>query len=268
MILELLSLNRGWGQNCEGSHLKREPGFQAKGGAVNRATCQAELWLRGGKGENLLWQWKPSQRCSAITEVINWIYNVTTYHTLSQWPWKYSGHQNIIVVLNWEWSVLKEICLKIFFEKEKSKKIPVQASEKQRAVCRGCCFSFPLLMNAEVICLSEEESRGEAWFPLHFICAPQPLPVSPPVLSHAGVPQEAALHEGQRSEEGRKPRVLWFSWKLTNTLWLLLLSFFWLSSKKYLIMNRCYFTVNTVTLQMLKAHNVILKKRSSVDFWL
>ena len=113
---------------------------------------------------------------------------------------------------------VQEICLRISncnMAGEKTK--TYQVKRFGGTACRGCCFSLPLLMNAEVICLSEEESRREAWFPLHFICAPQPLPVSPPVLSHAGVPQEAALHEGQRSGKERKPLVLSFTTKPTNT---------------------------------------------------
>lgn len=78
-------------------------------------------------------------------------------------------------------------------------------AEKRGALRRcGGCFPLPLLMNAEVICLSEEESGGEAWFPPHFIWAPQPLSASV-LLSHAGVPQETTLHEGQRSGKDHSP---------------------------------------------------------------
>lgn len=44
----------------------------------------------------------------ASTKVINLIYNVTSYHILSRWPWNYCGHPNIIVVMNWEWSVFRK----------------------------------------------------------------------------------------------------------------------------------------------------------------
>lgn len=120
---------------------------------------------------------------------------------------------------------VQEICLRISkcnkAEKKKKtyqiKKFLQSRPQERRAACRGCCFSLPLLMNVEVICLSEEESRGEAWFPLHFYLCPTAPASQPPVLSHAGVPQEAALHKGQRSGKDRKPLVLSFTTKLSNT---------------------------------------------------
>lgn len=77
-------------------------------------------------------------------------------------------------------------------------------AEERGAACRGCCFSLPLLMNAEVIRLSEEESRWEVWFPLHFICAPQPLPVSPLCFHMPGShrKQHSMKGKGQARREG------------------------------------------------------------------
>lgn len=83
--------------------------FRLKGGAVNRATCPAELsqGVNSEKVSSDRVKKNPFKILStrAVTEVIGSIYNVTTYLTLSQWPWNYYGHPNIIVVLNWEWSV-------------------------------------------------------------------------------------------------------------------------------------------------------------------
>lgn len=152
--------------------------------------------------------WKnPSKILStqAITKFIKSIYNVTTYLTLSQWPWNYCGHPNIVVVLNWGWSVFRNFFFAWRFQKVTGqerktyqvKKFLWSRPQECGAVCRGCCFSLPLLMNAEVICLSEEESRGEAWFPLHFICAPQPLPVSPLCFHMLG------SHRKQHSMKGK-----------------------------------------------------------------
>ncbi|KAK9529476.1 hypothetical protein VZT92_013565 [Zoarces viviparus] len=57
-----------------------------------------------------------------------------------------------------------------------------------------------------------------AWQPAFLCLSPHNAPASqPPVLSHAGVPQEAALHEGQRSGKEGKPLILSFTTKPTDT---------------------------------------------------
>lgn len=49
-----------------------------------------------------------------------------------------------------------------------------------------------------------------------FLSADSSLSVGPPVLSHARVPQEAALHEGQRSGKEGRPLTLSFATTLAN----------------------------------------------------
>lgn len=49
-----------------------------------------------------------------------------------------------------------------------------------------------------------------------YLCPTAPAS-QPPVLSHAGLPQEAALHEGQRSGKEGRPLVLLFTTAPTNT---------------------------------------------------
>lgn len=146
-----------------------------------------------------------------VTGVISSIYNVTTYLTLSQWPWNSYGHPNIIVVLNWEWSVCRNFAwgLQNATGQENKKKSSdknsfgagQRSTERQAVVVVSL---FLLLMNAEAICLSEEESRWEVWFPLHFICAPQPLSVSPLCFHMLGSlrKQHSMKGKGQGRREG------------------------------------------------------------------
>lgn len=49
-----------------------------------------------------------------------------------------------------------------------------------------------------------------------FLSADRSLSVAPPVLSHARVPQEAVLHEGQRSGKDGRPLALSFTTTLAN----------------------------------------------------
>lgn len=69
--------------------------------------------------------------------------------------------------------------------------------EWEHSLC-GCCSSLPLLM--KVSCLSEDR-RGSMSSTQFYLrpTAPDGHPLPIPVLSHAGVSQEAALHRGQRS---------------------------------------------------------------------
>lgn len=142
---------------------------------------------------------------------------MTTYHTLSHWPWDYYSHPNIIVVLNWEWSVFRKFVWALKKNKKNTsrEKIPLQP-------VRGVVSSVSWLL---LLFSSVNECRGDlfVWgreqggslISSPFYLCPTAPASQPPVLSHAGVPQEAALHEGQRSGEERKPFVLSFTTKLT-----------------------------------------------------
>ncbi len=59
------------------------------------------------------------------------------------------------------------------------------------------------------------EQRGSLISTLFYLCPTAPAR-QPLMLSHAGVPQEAALHEGQRSGKERKPLVLSFTVEATH----------------------------------------------------
>ena len=59
-------------------------------------------------------------------------------------------------------------------------------------------------------CLSEEGNGEEVCFPL-ILSLPHSLASEPSVLSHAAVPQEAALHESQRSGKKKEPLILSFT---------------------------------------------------------
>lgn len=74
------------------------------------------------------------------------------------------------------------------------------------------------------------QQRGSLISTPFYLC-PTASAWQPSVLSHAGVPQEAALHEGQRSGKERKPLVLSVTTRATNTLRLFLHSPLWLSIK-------------------------------------
>lgn len=64
------------------------------------------------------------------------------------------------------------------------------------------------------VCL-RKRARGSLISSPFYLCLTAPAS-QPPVLLHAGVPQEAALHEGQRSGKERKQLVLSFTTKLTH----------------------------------------------------
>lgn len=144
---------------------------------------------------------------------------MATYHALSQWPWYYYSHPNIIVVLNWEGSVVGKFARgfskcnrrdtnnkKQRQKKPKSERIPAPPA------CEAPRFSLPLLMNAEVIFVWGREQKGSLISTPFYLCPTAPAS-QPPELAHARVPQEAALHEGQRS--GKKGKPLW-SFSFTN----------------------------------------------------
>lgn len=107
MILELLFLSGGVRSQLPGvTHEKRSTTSSVKGGgAINRATCQ--LNSRTGRNDEKV-RLTNISFSQALGEVINSIYNVTTYHILSRWPWISYSHPNIIVVLNREGSVFRK----------------------------------------------------------------------------------------------------------------------------------------------------------------
>lgn len=141
VILEQLSLRKIEAEvkPVRGHTWKENLASRLKGGAINWATCPAEL-LQRGNGEKVS---SDSGKLSkmfctqATTEVINSSYNVTTYHTLSHWPWDYYSHLNIIVVLNWEWNLFRKF---VWGLKKKTtqlvKKIPLELVRE--AVSVGC----------------------------------------------------------------------------------------------------------------------------------
>lgn len=145
---------------------------------------------------------------------------MTTYRTLSQWPWNYYGHPNIIVVLNCEWSVFRTFALVISKCNRAEQKKPISSEKipQEPAVC----LPWLLFLSSSVnecrgdLLVWGREQRGNLISTPFYLCPTAPAS-QPPVLSHAGVPQEAALHEEQRSGKERKPFVLSFTTKPTNT---------------------------------------------------
>lgn len=145
---------------------------------------------------------------------------ITHYHA---GPWNYYGHLNIIVVLHWEWSVYRKLAWGFqngTGEKKKhisSEKIPLEPAGGVRSNVLWLLFLFSSVNECRGdLFVWGREQRGSLISTPFYLCPTAPAS-QPSVLSHAGVPQEAALHEGQRSGKKRKPLVLSFTTKPTNT---------------------------------------------------
>lgn len=74
-----------------------------------------------------------------IKNISNSIYNVTSYCTLSHWPWSYYSHPHVIVVLSWEW------CVQEIFGGLKGKHAH-QVKKKSLEPVRGAVSSVPRLL--------------------------------------------------------------------------------------------------------------------------
>lgn len=124
-------------------------------------------------------------------------------------------------VLNREWSLSGNLLdsFKVLLDREKHIKW-----RNPLELARGVGSNVPWLL---FLSSSVNECRGDlfVWgreqrgslISTPFYLWPTAPATQPCVLSHAGVPQEAALREGQRSGKERKPLLLSFTTKPTNT---------------------------------------------------
>ena len=132
------------------------------------------------------------------------------------------GTIRVIQILLWSWTE-NDLCsgnlLEDFRQTYQVKGFLWSWQKERRA---ASCVLWLLLLSSSVnecrgdLFVWGREQRGSLISTPFYLCPTAPAS-QPHVLSHAGVPQEAALHEGQRSEKGRKPIVLSFTTKLTNT---------------------------------------------------
>lgn len=195
-----------------------------RGGAINGATCPAELSQRGN-----------SEKVSSDSEKLSRDFQHTGHHRGYKLNLQ-CDHLSLIITMALEllrsskyycspelrMICVQEICLRISKcnragkKKNNSSEIPSESARRARS-------SVPWLL---FLSSSVNECRGDlfVWgreqrgslISTPFYLRPTAPASQPPVLSYAGVPQEAALHEGQRSGKERKPLVLSFTTKPTT----------------------------------------------------
>lgn len=165
---------------------------------------------------------------------------MATHHALSHWPWNYYGHPNIIVVLNWEWSVFRKFAcgLQNGTRAEKTRKhIKCKNSSGAAEQCAVVVVSLFLCqwMQRWSVCLRKRAEGKPDFHSIlsvpHSPCQSAPCAFTCRGPTGSSAPWRAKVREG---EKATRP----FIHHQTNkyaALWLLLCSFIWLLNTYILV---------------------------------